>query len=128
LKQHEPSMEAALRSWGANRSAADACAVLQAAGVSAGPIYAGVDLLDDPQLKQSGFWRRADRKYIGNHVIPHAPYLLDGKRLPLRNPSPTLGEHNTLVLRDDLGLSQRELDKLSADGVIGTRAVAEAAE
>jgi len=32
------------------------------------------------------------------------------------------------VLRDDLGLSQAELNTLSADGVIGTRAVAEAAE
>jgi crotonobetainyl-CoA:carnitine CoA-transferase CaiB-like acyl-CoA transferase len=128
LKRQELAMEAAVQSWGAQRSAAEACAALQAAGVSAGPVYASVDLLDDPQLKQSGFWRRADRKYIGNHVIPHAPYLLDGKRLPLRNSSPTLGEHNTLVLRDDLGLSQRELDQLSADGVIGTRAVAEAAK
>ena len=128
LKQHEPTMEAALRAWGAQRSAAEASSLLQAAGVSAGPVYAGVDLLDDPQLEQSGFWRRADRKYIGNHVIPHAPYTLDGKRPPLRNPSPTLGEHNELVLRDDLGLSQGDIDRLSATGVIGTRAVAEAAE
>jgi crotonobetainyl-CoA:carnitine CoA-transferase CaiB-like acyl-CoA transferase len=128
LKQHEQTMEVALRTWGAQRSAAEATSLLQAAGVSAGPVYAGVDLLDDPQLKASGFWRRADRRYIGNHVIPHAPYLLEGKRPPLRNPSPTLGEHNELVLRDDLGLSQSEIDRLSATGVIGTRAVAEAAE
>jgi hypothetical protein len=32
------------------------------------------------------------------------------------------------VLRDDLSLSQQEIDRLSATGVIGTRAVAEAAE
>src|SRR6185503_17365397 len=124
LKRHERTMEQAVQAWGAQRSHLEAASALQHAGVSAGPIYAGIDLLDDSQLKDNGFWRRADRPFIGNHVVPHAPYLLDGERPPLRNPSPTLGEHNALVLRDDLGLSQAELDRLSSDGVIGTRAIA----
>jgi len=40
-----------------------------------------------------------------------------------RHPAPTLGEHNMPVLRDILGLSQTEIDKLAAAGIIGTRAV-----
>ena len=91
----------------------------------AGPVYASIDLLDDPQLVHDGFWRRAERRFIGNHVVPHAPYLLDGKRPPLRNPSPTLGEHNESVLAGDLGLSEDELRRLADDGIIGTRAILE---
>jgi crotonobetainyl-CoA:carnitine CoA-transferase CaiB-like acyl-CoA transferase len=128
LKSHEPAMENVVRAWGAQRSASEATALLQAAGVSAGPVYAGIDLLDDPQLQQAGFWRRIDRAFIGTHVAPHAPYTLDGKRPPLRNAAPTLGEHNTEVLRDDLGLSQSDIDRLASDGLIGTRAIVEAAE
>jgi len=128
LKQREAAMETAVQEWGRQRGAREAVATCQVAGVSAGPIYAGVDLLEDPQLVKAGFWRRIDRPFIGKHVAPHSPYTLDGKRPPLRNAAPTLGEHNARVLRDDLGLSQAELDALSADGVIGTRAVAEAAE
>jgi crotonobetainyl-CoA:carnitine CoA-transferase CaiB-like acyl-CoA transferase len=128
LKQNEAAMERALKEWGAQRSAAQAVSVLQSAGVSAGPVYAGVDLLEDPQLVKAGFWRRVDRPFIGKHVAPHSPYTLDGKRPPLRNPAPTLGQHNDLVLRDDLGLPQAELDRLREDGVIGTRAAVEDAE
>ena len=40
-------------------------------------------------------------------------------------PPPLLGEHNDAVLGGDLGLTRSELDKLAADGVIGTRAVAQ---
>lgn len=39
-------------------------------------------------------------------------------------PAPTLGEHNDAVPAGDLGLSRGELDKLAADGVIATRAIA----
>jgi crotonobetainyl-CoA:carnitine CoA-transferase CaiB-like acyl-CoA transferase len=126
MKARETDMEHAVAAAFATRAAAEAVAGLQAAGVPAGIAYANVDLLDDPQCVQSGFWRRAERRFIGNHVVPHAPYLLDGKRSPLRNTSPTLGEHNEAVLGGDLGLSADELRRLADDRIIGTRAILEA--
>jgi crotonobetainyl-CoA:carnitine CoA-transferase CaiB-like acyl-CoA transferase len=126
MKRREADLEQAVMAWASPRSASEAVAVLQTAKVPAGPVYASVDLIDDPQLAHDDFWRRADRRFIGSHVVPHAPYLLDGQRPPLRNPSPTLGEHNAAVLSGDLGLSSKELDSLREQGVIGTRAVLEA--
>ena len=126
MKARETDMERAVAAAFAASDAAEAVGRLQAAGVPAGRVYAGIDLLGDPQLVHDGFWRRAERRFIGNHVVPHAPYHLDGKRPPLRNPSPTLGEHNASVLSGDLGLSAGELDALGEQGVIGTRAVLEA--
>ena len=36
-------------------------------------------------------------------------------------PAPTLGEHNGAVLREELGLSDAEIQALVDDKVIGTR-------
>jgi crotonobetainyl-CoA:carnitine CoA-transferase CaiB-like acyl-CoA transferase len=122
LKRQEESLEAALHEWCAQREGKEAVATLQAAGISAGPVHATLDLLDDPQLRQSGFWRYADRAFIGKHLTPHAPYTLDGERPPLTNPTPTLGQHNAEVLCGILGLSPAEVERLERDNVIGTRA------
>ncbi len=118
------AMEDAVHRWSAGKSREAIVAAFQAAGVPSGPIHAAQDLLADPQLVASGYWRRAERRFIGNHVVPLAPYRLDGVTPPMWAPAPTLGEHNEAVLGGDLGLSRSELDKLAADGVIGTRAVA----
>jgi crotonobetainyl-CoA:carnitine CoA-transferase CaiB-like acyl-CoA transferase len=126
LKARETEMERAVASAFVTEQAATAVARLQAAGVPAGVVFANIDLLDDPQLVHDGFWRRAERRFIGNHVVPHAPYLLDGMRPPLKSTAPTLGEHNEPVLADDLGLSADELRRLADDRIIGTRAVLEA--
>ncbi|HEX2890819.1 CaiB/BaiF CoA-transferase family protein [Vineibacter terrae] len=122
-KENEPDMEARLRAWAASREARDAVDRLQGAGVPAGPVYAAQDLLADPQLVAAGFWRRAERRFIGTHITPLAPYRLDGRPPPLVCASPTLGEHNGPVLMGELGLSRNEFAALEADGVIGTRAV-----
>jgi len=117
-------MEDAVRAWSAGKPRDAIVAAFQAAGVASGPIHAAQDLLHDPQFVASGYWRRADRRFIGSHVVPLAPYRLDGATPPMWAPAPTLGEHNEAVLGGDLGLSRGELDKLAADGVIGTRAIA----
>jgi crotonobetainyl-CoA:carnitine CoA-transferase CaiB-like acyl-CoA transferase len=124
MKAHEADMEARLRAWAAPRNRRDAVQVLQAAGVPAAPVYAAQDLLGDPQLVASGFWRRVERRFIGSHITPLAPYRLDGRTPPLRNPAPTLGEYNAAVLTGELGLSGGEIAALETAGVIGTRAVA----
>ena len=36
-------------------------------------------------------------------------------------PAPTLGQHNTEVLGDELGIDADELAELAREGVIGTR-------
>lgn len=126
MKMREADMELAVAQAFATEDATKAVAMLQAEGVPAGRVHANIDLLDDPQLVHDGFWRRAERRFIGNHVVPHAPYLLDGKRPPLKNPSPTLGEHNTSVLAGDLGLSDKDMRGLVENRIIGTRAILEA--
>jgi crotonobetainyl-CoA:carnitine CoA-transferase CaiB-like acyl-CoA transferase len=93
---------------------------LQTASIAAGPVLPAHTLLEDPHLKSIGFWRRMERRYIGDHVVPKPPFAIDGIAPALHRPSPTLGQHNEEVLRDVVGLSPAEIQALERDGIIGT--------
>ncbi|HWK35918.1 CoA transferase [Sphingomonas sp.] len=91
-------IDAAISAWSARRGRAEAAGLLQRAGVAATPLHRGRDLLDDPQLQARGFWRHAERRYLGRYVQAVPPYRLDGARPELRKVPPTLGEHTAEVL------------------------------
>lgn len=112
-----------LADWAAARTAPDAAARLQAAGIAAGPVTPAHALLNDPGLQAAGFWRRAERRYVGTHIVPKPPYALDGTAPPLQRPAPTLGEHNSPVLTRFLGLTAAQIQDLEREGIIGTKPV-----
>ena len=112
-----------LAAWAANRTPRDAATELQQMGITAGPVTPGTGLFDDPQLAATGFWLHAKRRYVGDHVVPRAPYLLDGQAPALQRPTPTLGEHNAQVLAQVLGLTAADIATLEHDNIIGTKAV-----
>jgi hypothetical protein len=109
--------------WAEGRTAGAAVEALQQAGIAAGPVTPAHALLEDPGLQAAGFWRQAERRYPGRHVVPKPPYALDGVAPPLRNPAPTLGEHNASVLTRLLGLTADGIAALERDGIIGTKPV-----
>ena len=116
----------ALANWSGTRQAQDAAAVLQSAGVPAAMVHPAHDLPNDPQLLAAGFWQWLERPFIGRHVVPLAPYRLDGVPPPLARPAPTLGQHNQDVLSERLGLDAVEFERLERQRVIGTRAATRA--
>ena len=120
---HEESIEAAIAVWTATMAADDAMATLQQAGIAAGVARRPLDLLEDPHLLQRNFWQWIDRPFVGSHPQPSPAYRETDQPIAAQRPAPTLGQYNIPVLRDILGLSQTEIDKLSAAGIIGTKAV-----
>ncbi len=117
------SPEAALVAWAAGQDVCASASLLQAAGIVAGPVMPGSALLHDPHLLARGFWLEAERRHVGRHVVPRAPYALDGARPSFVRPAPTLGEHNEEVLGEVLHLSAGEIARLEAGGIIGTKAI-----
>jgi crotonobetainyl-CoA:carnitine CoA-transferase CaiB-like acyl-CoA transferase len=116
-------IEQAIAAWTAKMAADDAMATLQHGGVAAGVARPPLELLDDPHLRARNFRQWIDRPFVGSHPQPSPAYREGEQPLLARHPAPTLGEHNIPVLQDILGLSQTEIDKLAAAGIIGTRAV-----
>ena len=53
--------------------------------------------------------------------IPNSPLKLSESPSSVRRPPPLLGQHNEEVLGDELGISEEELARLAAQGIIGKR-------
>ena len=97
---------------------------LQAAGVPAGAVMNGPELIADPQLRARGSLLAQDRPGLGVKHYPGQPY-----RFTRAAPSPTmraplLGEHIEEILTDLAGLSPDEIAELVINDVTGTVPIA----
>ncbi len=109
-----------IEGWTADRQASELQVMLQARGLAAAAVVNTLDLYDDPQLVDRGFYR----------VVPNPkmhPYRQSGPTWRLQHSpphrmirSPWFGEHNELHLVEGLGLDRQEMDRLQKLGVIGT--------
>jgi crotonobetainyl-CoA:carnitine CoA-transferase CaiB-like acyl-CoA transferase len=121
LDHLESDIRPALEAWAASRTKLEACAALNAAGLVAGPCATDAEVVADPHLAQ--------RHMLVEHPrvdgVPQ-PVLIPGMPVKFGEVAegperrvPWLGEHTDEVLRDELGLDDRTLAQLRADGVIG---------
>jgi crotonobetainyl-CoA:carnitine CoA-transferase CaiB-like acyl-CoA transferase len=117
-KAHETELNQRLSDWTRQFTPEELMTRLQAAGLRAGVVNSIPDLFTDPQLKHRGFWTLLTHPEIGDYHAKAPPFILT--RTPARStrPAPRLGEHNEMVLREILGLSDAEVDRLQAQGAI----------
>ncbi|ULE35875.1 CoA transferase [Mycobacterium sp. IDR2000157661] len=111
-----------LGAWLAARDADSAAERLVRAGVPAAVVISPSLVTDNPQLRHRGFFEALDHPSAGVNLYPCPPFTrLDGAQPWLLRTPPTLGQHNTQVLTELCGLSDAELERLTGQGVIGTR-------
>lgn len=118
LADREP-LDAAIAQWTRPQGHIDLMHSLQAAGVTAGAVMNGPDLLDDPHLAARGSLIAQDRPGLGVKHYPAQPYRF-ANAAPPQQRAPLLGEHTNEVLTELLGLGGDELDALERDDVTGT--------
>ncbi len=111
-------LDAELAAWTAKRPAREVMETLQAAGVAAGIVAHGGDHLGDPHLEARGFHQWIDQPGIGRLALEGTPFRGSDLPAPLVTPAPWLGEHTREVARERLGLSDSEIERLVADGVL----------
>jgi benzylsuccinate CoA-transferase BbsF subunit len=96
--------------------------LLQDAGVPAGIVAMGEDLLNDPQLKYREHYVYLQHKAIGRHAY-HAPaYRLSKTPHRMWKAAPCLGEDNLYVYKEILGFSEAQVSDWMAESVITTEA------
>lgn len=117
-KENEEELETLVELWTVTREAEDVMRIMQGAGVPAGVLQTGEDLLEhDAQMKARGFYRELDHPEVGIYRAPRPPYLFSDSEFDVRR-APLLGEHNEYVLREIMGLSDDEIAQLVVDGVL----------
>ncbi|HET9889443.1 MAG TPA: CoA transferase, partial [Mycobacterium sp.] len=111
-----------LADWFVGQSRDSTVELLAGAGIPAAPVVSPSLVTDNPQLRERGFFEALHHGSTGLGLYPCPPFArLAGQDSWLLRPPPKLGEHNEEILRDRCGLTDEELTRLAAGGVIGTR-------
>lgn len=117
----EDIIRPAIENWAAPKTKLEACELLGAAGLAAGPCFSDAEVAVDPHLAARSMLTKLERT-DGNPqpiLTPGNPVRLSAVPTAEEQRPPWLGEHTSTVLEAELGLRSDELDILRADGVIG---------
>lgn len=75
-------------------------------------------LVDDPHLRERGFFASSPHPTSGEIVIPGAPFRMSETPWSLDSPAPTIGQHNDEVFMSEIELGADELARLREEGVV----------
>jgi len=91
----------------------------QERGFTWGAVRAPEALLDDTHLHDRGFWKEVEHPELGRRfVYPGEAAIYNGSPWRISRRAPLIGEHNTEIFCDELGLSRSELPILAENRVI----------
>jgi crotonobetainyl-CoA:carnitine CoA-transferase CaiB-like acyl-CoA transferase len=122
-RNHADAVDERLGAWFEAQDVHVVVERLAAAGVPAAQVISPSEVTGNEQLVARGYFEPLDHPSSGPCGYPRppfAPIAATGGRW-LRTPAPTLGQHTGEVLRGLCGVTEDELARLRADGVIGTR-------
>jgi crotonobetainyl-CoA:carnitine CoA-transferase CaiB-like acyl-CoA transferase len=91
----------------------------QERGFTWGAVRAPEALLDDTHLHDRGFWKTVEHSELGRSFIyPGEAAIYNGSPWRISRRAPLIGEHNTEIFCEELGLSRGELSVLAESRVI----------
>lgn len=118
-KKHEDELEQRIAEWTSTKTPEKVMETLQAAGVPAGVVQNGRDVLEgDPHLKERGYYVYLDHPEAGHTAYDGPGFRLTKTPGVLRSPAPCLGEHNEKVCKEILGLDDEEIAELLIEQVL----------
>ncbi|MCY4654738.1 MAG: CoA transferase, partial [Dehalococcoidia bacterium] len=110
-KRHD-ELDAAISEWTSRYDHNEAARILQAAGVPAGPVLANWELVSNPHFHAREFYVPMEHPEMGVFPYPGMPWKLSETPGLVRTASPLYGEHNGLVFRGLLDMSDDQLHPL----------------
>ncbi len=116
--QRKSEVEASVAAWTSTRASAEVEQALQSKGISAHVVSTTEDAANDPQLAHRSHFRRLPHSLHGETVIEGPRYILSDAPVEPTRPAPQYGEHNELILKELLGLSDEQIQDLAASGAL----------
>jgi crotonobetainyl-CoA:carnitine CoA-transferase CaiB-like acyl-CoA transferase len=116
---HHIELDACIQTWTERQDADGLMMALQAAGVPAGVVRGAAEGLDEPHLRARSWFQSLTHPDLGTHRYNGFLWRFAGGQAISRLPPPRLGEHSRQVLKEQLGLSDTDIDVLWEQGITG---------
>ena len=120
--RNQDDLDAIISAWTASRSKYQVMNVLQSAGVPAGPVLDGRDMLNDPHFRDRGYFETVEHPPpagLGRREYVSRGWRMSGNDVRIRKAAPLLGEDNEWGLSHLLGLSESKIAELEAEDAVG---------
>jgi crotonobetainyl-CoA:carnitine CoA-transferase CaiB-like acyl-CoA transferase len=117
-KQNEELIDRNISSWAENMTKRQIFHVLQKVGVPSAPVLNSEDLFWDPHLRFRGYIVSMNHTDWGILEQPGITSRLSDTPGGSWEPSPSLGQHNMLVLKDILNMKDEEIEILKSSGAL----------
>jgi len=111
-KANEDALEEIIAAWTKDRDRWEVTETLQKAGVAAFPAMSNKDLATSPHLTARGYLVQKEHPEVGTRIHAGIPWQMSGTPCEVRAAAPLRGQHTDYVLRDVIGLSEAEVQKL----------------
>ena len=118
---YQNELDAIIAGWTGEQDAFALAGRLQAAGIPAGPVLRGPDLLADRHYADRETFITIDHPQVGPRQYPGLAWKMSDTPGEVRSPAPMLGQHNREIYGGLLGMGGAEIDSLESGGVIGTK-------
>jgi len=114
---HLSDIFATVEEWTLTKEKWEAFRELNEIGVPCGPVLDTKDLLEDPDLAESGMIVEVDHPQRGTFRTVGCPFTLSDSSVEVVR-SPLLGEHSVEILQELLDCPEDELERLTASGAV----------
>jgi formyl-CoA transferase len=109
---------ARIEEWTKTKTKFEVMEICNPLGIPVGPILSMKELMDDEGLRQTGTIVDVEHPERGTYVSVGCPIKLSDSPVEVVR-SPLLGEHTSQILRDVLGYSDGEVDRITGSGAVG---------
>lgn len=116
--QNREAIDEIVAAWTAEQELPTLLAQLEAATIPVGPVYSIEDIVNDPHYQARDMLLTLHDRVLGEIRMPGVVPKLSDTPGSVRSTGPELGEHNTEVYGNLLGLSAEDIAGLTARGII----------
>jgi benzylsuccinate CoA-transferase BbsF subunit len=117
-RRHREEVEKMITAWTERRTAQEVMTLLQSGGIASGVVQNCEDLFKDPQVAHRNYFKVLDHPEMGEHPYLSTSYILSDTPSDIRSSAPLLGEHNELVLKELLGMSEEDYVEALLSGLL----------
>ncbi len=116
--EHMEEVEALVTDWTRGLSKAEVFAIASRYRIPCAPVRSVDEVMRDPHMHERGYLEHVHHPDFGEITLPNSPLRLHGVERVAAVPSAALGQHNTQIFGEWLGLSATDLDALEQAGII----------